>query len=228
MKKIFTIIVFLLFINNVYAFDIETRLTQTKKNIIELENKVTSFEDGMLNKTYPVGSIFKTTAYSNVNEVQNAIGGTWEVYASGRALVGVNASDSIFNSAGKTSGVSTTTLTTSNIPSHTHSVPKLSGTAASAGGHSHTGNVYYGQSGYGTTIPSYAHYLVFPGSLDYTGTSTLSNKNMFRSNSVYTSTTGAHTHSVTTKANTTGSSGSTTAFTNLQPYITVYMYKRIA
>ena len=36
-----------------------------------------------------------------------------------------------------------------------------------------------------------------------------------------------HSHSVTTKASTTGSTGSGTSFTNLPPYITVYMYKRV-
>ena len=38
---------------------------------------------------------------------------------------------------------------------------------------------------------------------------------------------GAHTHTITTTASTSGSVGSGTAFTNLQPYITVYMYKRV-
>ena len=43
-----------------------------------------------------------------------------------------------------------------------------------------------------------------------------------------TSSNGAHTHTVTTTASTTGAQGSGTAFTNLQPYITVYMYKRVS
>lgn len=228
MKKLFTIIVFLLFIDNIYALDIETRLTETKKNIINLENKVTTFENERLNKTYPIGTIFKTTTYSTVNEVKNNIGGSWEVYGTGRTLIGVDTSNSVFNTAGKTGGASATTLTVSNVPSHTHSIPALSGTAASAGGHTHTGNVYYGQSGHGTTIPTYSHYITSTSYMGYTGTSTISNMNSFKPNSAYTSTNGAHTHSVTTNTSTTGSSGSTTSFTNLQPYITVYMYRRIA
>ena len=226
MKKLFTIIVFLLFIDNIYALDIETRLTETKKNIIKLENKVATFENERLNKTYPIGAIFKTTTYSTVNEVNNNIGGTWEVYGTGRTLIGVNTSDETFNSAGKTSGVSTTTLSSSNIPSHTHSIPVLSGTTSEYS-HGHAVYVYYDQSGYGITIPTSTHYIRF-GQLGYTSTTAQSNKNIMKPNSIWANEAGAHSHTFSTNRSTTGSSGSTTSFTNLAPYITVYMYRRIA
>ena len=227
MKKLFTIFVFLLFIDNAFAFDIETRLTETKKNIASLENRVTVFENERLNKTYPIGSIFKTTTYSTKEQVQNVIGGTWEVYASGKTLVGVNTSDSTFNSAGKIAGSITTTLTSSNLSAHTHSIPALTGSTGENGAHGHAVYIYYDQSGYGVTIPKYTHYIAF-GKVGYTSTTAQSNKNYMISNSIWANEGGAHSHTFSTNRSTTGTQGNGTTFTNLQPYITVYMYKRVS
>lgn len=226
MKKLFTVIIFISFIGNVSALDIEARLTETKKNIIALENKVTTFENTRLNKTYPVGSIFKTTTYSNVSQVQAAVGGIWEVYGTGRTLIGVNTSDATFNSASKTGGSNVTTLSVSNIPSHTHPIPVLSGTTSEYS-HGHAVYIYYDQSGYNQTIPAYTTYVRF-GTVGYTSTTAQSNKNSMKQNSIWSSESGAHSHTFSTNRSTTGSSGSTSSFTNLGPYITVYMYKRIA
>lgn len=226
MKKIFLVLLAILFIENVHALDIEDRLIETKKQILDLEKKVETNENTRLDKTYPVGTIFKTTTYSTTSQLANAMGGKWEVYGSGKTLVGINTSDSNFNTVDKTVGSSTTTLSTSNIPSHNHSIPALSGTAASNGAHTHNVYVYYGQSGYGITIPTYTHY-VKSGYLGYTSTTEKTNQNFMVTRALYAASAGDHTHSVTTTASTTGSSGSGTAFTNLQPYITVYMYKRV-
>ena len=66
---------------------------------------------------YPVGSI-----YMSVNSTNPAslFGGSWGAWGSGRVPVGVNTSDSNFNSVEKTGGASTHTLTTAQMPSHTH------------------------------------------------------------------------------------------------------------
>lgn len=47
-------------------------------------------------------------------------GGTWVAWGSGRVPVGVNTSDSNFNTVEKTGGESTHTLTINEIPSHNH------------------------------------------------------------------------------------------------------------
>ena len=73
---------------------------------------------GMIrDRLYPVGSI-----YMSVNDVNPSTiyGGTWTAWGSGRVPVGVNTSDSNFNSVEKTGGVPTVTLTVSQIPYHQH------------------------------------------------------------------------------------------------------------
>ena len=66
---------------------------------------------------YPVGSIYMSTVDTSP---ASFIGGTWERYAQGRVPVGYSSSDSDFDSVGATGGAKTVTLTTSQIPSHSH------------------------------------------------------------------------------------------------------------
>lgn len=68
---------------------------------------------------FPIGSVYITI--ENINP-GTFLGGTWEAFGAGRTLVGVNTSDTDFNTVLKTGGVKTVTLTTSQIPSHTHSL----------------------------------------------------------------------------------------------------------
>ena len=219
-----------------------------------LEKRVTALEDTagtsttLLNRTYPIGSIYTSTTLSTPAQVQASIGGVWEVYGSGRSLVGVNTSDANFNTVNKTGGSTTTTLTTANLPAHTHSIPALSGTAASAGAHTHpipalsgstnsAGNHYHAQNQYtwnsngaGTLKALFDngnnYGITTYGTLD-TGSAGAHSHTVTTTASTSGSS-GAHTHTISTVANTTGSAGSTTAFSNLGPYITVYMYKRTA
>ena len=78
------------------------------------------------NRAYPVGSIFTTvTAYADSAAVVAVIGGTtWVAFGAGKVLVGVDTGDSDFNTIEETGGSKTDshTLTTSEIPSHTHSM----------------------------------------------------------------------------------------------------------
>ena len=247
MKKIlFIFIVTIIFCGKVSAATIEEQLASLKSDISDLQTQVSNLESQRLNKTYPVGSIYITTTYSTVSQVESALGGTWEVYGSGKTLVGVNTSDSNFNTVNKTGGRSTTTLATSNLPTHTHSIPSLSGTTDSAGFHTHSipsltgstnsagnhthkypahwmGNgpntikstgVVYRDSGTTTASPTLV--------VDYAGEHT----HEVTTEESTSGSNGSHTHTVTTTASTSGSTGSGTSFTNLQPYITVYMYKR--
>ena len=70
------------------------------------------------NLIYPVGSIYMSV--SNTSPA-SLFGGTWTAFGAGRALVGINTSDTDFNTAEKTGGTKTHTLTTSEMPSHKHS-----------------------------------------------------------------------------------------------------------
>ena len=71
---------------------------------------------------YPVGSIFTTvTNYADSAAVVTAIGGTtWTAFGAGRVLVGLDSSDTDFDTAEETGGAKTVTLDTTQIPAHTH------------------------------------------------------------------------------------------------------------
>ena len=249
MKKILIFILMsFIFIGSANAETIEEQLNSLKDNFNSLKSEVNNLETNRLDKTYPVGSVYITTTYATTEQVANALGGTWEVYGSGKTIVGVDSNDDNFNTVNKTGGSSLTTLAAGNLPSHTHSIPALSGTAASAGSHTHTrgtmditgainvralsssnGAVTWAGGSFSTTL------LEWTGSHGILGSTLISpayysqvSFNAANNWSGSTSSNGAHTHNVTTTANTSGSTGSGTSFTNLQPYITVYMYKRVS
>jgi len=71
---------------------------------------------------YPVGAIFTTvTAYANSAAVVTAIGGTtWVAFGAGKVLVGLDAADADFDTIEETGGSKTHTLTTAEMPAHTH------------------------------------------------------------------------------------------------------------
>lgn len=73
--------------------------------------------DYIIDKIYPIGSI-----YLSVSEVDPAIlfGGVWESFSTGRTLVGVDTSQTEFNTVQKTGGEKKHTLTIDEIPSHRH------------------------------------------------------------------------------------------------------------
>lgn len=74
----------------------------------------------IINYLYPVGSIFMSATMSTATQVQNALGGTWTAWGAGRVPVGVNTSDSNFNTVEKTGGEKTHALTVAETPSHSH------------------------------------------------------------------------------------------------------------
>ena len=190
------------------------------------------------NSIYPVGSIYMSTSSTNPGTLFT--GTTWS-QISDRFLVGMG---STYKTAGGTGGASSVTLATGNLPSHshsvsittgnqsaghTHSIPALSGTAASAGSHNHL--VTSKTTSYGSGSQSSWR------CLSWTGT------NADWTQNVYSGDSGAHTHSVTTTASTsggisanhthsvsgnTGSQGSGTAFSIIPPYYAVYMWRRTA
>ena len=85
-------------------------------------------EDGLLEvfgkifakNIYPVGSIYMSTTMTTAAEVGATLGGTWVAWGSGRVPVGVDTNDTDFNTVEKTGGEKTHTLSTNEMPSHTH------------------------------------------------------------------------------------------------------------
>ena len=96
----------------------------------------------------PVGSLYPTTDASFDPNTAKGWHGTWErikdcvIYAAGDS-----------DTVGQIVGSNTHTLTTAELPSHTHSIPALSGNTNKAGNHIHEGNDQYNlQMGAGTEI----------------------------------------------------------------------------
>jgi len=83
----------------------------------------TAFVASATTAVYPVGAIFTTvTAYANSAAVVAAIGGTtWVAFGAGKMPIGVDSSDTDFDTAEDTGGAKTHTLSTAEMPSHNHS-----------------------------------------------------------------------------------------------------------
>ena len=161
-----------------------------------------------------IGEIIMSTTLDTLAKVQAIYGSntTW-IQHSGYVLRGAT-SGVVANSATKTGGSDTHTITESELPSHTHSIPALSGTAASNGSHTHSSN-----SGY-QLFTNHSTVVTFNPSGSF-GMNPVDAATALKAN-------GAHTHSVTTTASTTGAKGSGTAMSTLNSYKSVYIWERIA
>ena len=74
----------------------------------------------ILAAAYPIGSIY-TNAAVNTNPATLLGFGTWAAFAAGRVLVGVDSTQTEFDTLGETGGAKTHTLQASEMPSHSHS-----------------------------------------------------------------------------------------------------------
>lgn len=73
----------------------------------------------VLKKAYPIGSVYINA--SNSTNPASLLGfGTWSAFGAGKVMVGLDAGDTSFDTAGETGGEKAHTLTTTEIPSHNH------------------------------------------------------------------------------------------------------------
>jgi len=156
-------------------------------------------------KIYPIGSLYFNSV-DNTNPSELLGFGTWTPFAAGQVLVGYKSDDTDFNAAEKTGGTKEVTLTIDQIPAHNHSVNPPSATTSSNGAHTHN---------------TYSSYGVAAGPNTATGAPGDSRGNP-------TTSSGEHTHTLNIPAFNSGNRGGGQAHTNLQPYITVYIWKRTA
>ena len=122
-----------------------------------------------LSSVYPVGSIYTSVVATNPSTF---FGGQWNPFGQGKVMIGVDSTDTDFDTVENTGGAKTHTLITDEIPSHTHSMS------------------IENASGTGSTGSS-------------NGASSFSTVN-------------------------TSATGGGQAHNNLQPYVVVYMWKRVA
>lgn len=192
---------------------------------------------------YPVGAIYVSTVATSPSEL---FGGTWEALEQGRVLIGQGTD----YAAGSTGGEKEHAITTAEMPGHTHALGGSSGVSGTTGtassSHTHTVQFYQPPSSRsewtGNTV-SMTHpngNCGFIGCLDrpqteVTGevwvsksTNTTNNPEAYTK---LTSSGSSHTHSFSgtvTLSGNTGSSGSGAAVSLMQPYLAVYMWKRVA
>lgn len=180
------------------------------RNCLESGSAVQSqkewLKDLILETTHPIGSLEINTTGINPSEY---LGGGWESFGSGRTLVGIDSNDSDFDTAEETGGEKTHTLTTNEIPAHTHGSKSLVGTWANWGEGS--GMVSSSANGYKVTgIVSAV------GDNNQYGWGTSTGRDQDNTSLKIDAT---HEHN---------SVGGSQAHNNLQPYITVYFWKRIS
>lgn len=172
----------------------------------------TAFVQTALQAVYPIGSIY-INAGVTTNPATLLGFGTWTAFGAGRVMVGLNGSDTLFDTLEETGGskdaiavAHTHTGTTDSAGSHQHFVAQNQQRSGYPGSPTTTSSVaalYFGGG------PTNEAYILAPG----TGSADIG----------LTSSAGAHTHGFTTDS--TGSSGTNA---NLPPYITVAMWKRTA
>lgn len=159
------------------------------------------------NPFWPVGSIYISVVNENPSKY---FGGTWARFGNGKCLVGVSESESEFNTVQKTGGAKTVGLSTANMPSHNHSLSINTTSLTGEWQYYHAStDLVQGGGIVGTASTGVTD--------SYTGTT--SNK---RTRAKWTIN-ASHNHSGSV-----GYSGSGTAHNNLQPYITVYLWRRTA
>ena len=87
---------------------------------IATAERMKHIEDGiadLYNAIFPIGQI---VIKGDNEDYSNWLGFTWERTAVGKVLVGIDSTDTDFNTIGKTGGKKTHTLTVTEMPKHRH------------------------------------------------------------------------------------------------------------
>lgn len=200
---------------------------------------------GQLNQLFPIGAVYITA--NNVNP-GTFIGGTWTQIGQGRTLIGVGTLGADTYTAGATGGASTVTLSTAQLPSHSHG----GATGAQSADHTHSGttggqSVNHTHSGSTSTDPGHTHTSPLyntggtnslptgAGGSDALLTPKTTGSGGSHSHTFSTGTESAtHTHSFTTGGTSAShthaisAEGGGAAHENRMPYLAVYFWQRTA
>ena len=240
------------YVLNTYEFNQDSTNTNVLAGKIASLQALTNVAD-LADKTYPPGSLYWS---SNSTSPASFFGGSWvrvkdrfALAAGGSYVVGSQGGNSVHlltvseipthNHGGVTgtpsdnmSGEPSTNSTGGNNTGHTHSIPSLSGSTTTDGGHSHTLNGYkYGTSHVADGKPEICTYnssfstpWPSPGNHKHNVTTTAKNSgnnNASHKHSMsHTHTLNDHTHSITAQ-------GGGNQHNNMPPYVVKYCWERI-
>lgn len=84
---------------------------------------------------FPVGSVFIAVVATNPGTLLGY--GTWSAFGAGRVLVGLDAGQTEFDTAEETGGAKTHTLTSTEMPAHTHIITSQTATTGGATSYEH-------------------------------------------------------------------------------------------
>ena len=186
------------------ALVINPDVGSTTNQIVLYLNQPSKFPSGievggksLLDRTYPVGSVYISYNSTSPSEL---FGGTWAQITGVFPRFDNNINDG---------GADTHTLSTAQIPAHTHTFTGSSATTNSNGGHTHTvPNTKGNNSGSGNKCESWAD-------------ATASGRTLT------TSSNGAHTHTLTA-AGSNANTGGGGAHNNMPKYQNMYAWRRTA
>lgn len=200
---------------------------------------------------WPVDSIFMSTSATNPSILLG--GGSWQRWGKGRMPVGVDEDQAEFDAVQEVGGSKTHTLSVNEMPAHNHGGQsggqsqshKHAATTDSKGAHTHTGNAEAAgghqhitqrvDNGTSAPVPGMktgdtSTMSAYKAQLESVDTSTSGT----HVHSLSVNSAGAHTHEVNMQDTATDhthpiqSQGAGVAHNNLPPYITVYMWRRTA
>lgn len=169
-------------------------------------------------EAFPVGAVFIAVVATDPATLLGY--GTWSAIAAGRMLIGLDSGDTKFDTVKETGGAETVTLTTTELPAHTHVQDAHTHVQDShthiQDAHSHVVTSQTATTGGAT---SYEH-----GTLDTSSA---------EAEATETTATAVAVNQVATAVNQTAvavnqSTGTGTAFSIMNPYFVVYMWERTA
>ena len=209
--------------------DTQTLTNKTLSTGSTIDANVTVTE--VLKKAYPVGSIY-INATSSTNPATLLGFGTWSAFGAGRVMVGIDSEDADFDTAEETGGAKTVTLTTAQMPEHTHT----------QNSHNHTQNSHdHGMAAHNHSQDSHGHRMQYIGvagggstyQIPDSSSGNYKNKNTWVENTTATNNSATSNSYALTATNqsttaTNQDTGGDEAHSNVQPYIVAYFWKRTA
>ena len=149
-------------------------IADLSSNLSGIESLIDTAVNNKFKELYKIGDILINTSGTSP---AGQFGGTWENYAKGMTLIGVDTSDVDFNIVNKTGGSKTVTLNVSELPSHNHNVSITSSGGGTSGSTTPTDTGSTTASNTGSTSVTIDSFIVSIGSTtpDNVGSTTPSN-----------------------------------------------------